>query len=380
MNVGRCTRYLPVAVFAIALALALPMLKPLPESAARSVTPSTAATPTTIAQSNMERLFLPNPAASAHSVSLADLGGSHIAAAWFAGSREGAPDVDIVFATFDGKAWSQTRPIMTRARVQNDTGRRVGKLGNPVLWRDTAGRLHLWFVSVGYGGWACSAINHSLSDDDGITWSPARRLITSPFFNISTLVRSAPILLADGGVALPVYHELAAKRPEWLRLDARGQIVDKQRIPASVGLLQPSAVAFDAHDIIVLMRDASRKHRVHATRSTDGGARWTHAVATDLPNPDASVALLHLADGRLLLASNPDEHGRGQLALQVSSDRGQSWSPPQFVERGADEKNKGYSYPALFQDENSIVHLAYTWRREAIVHLRFAPAELGVIQ
>jgi predicted neuraminidase len=386
MNVSRYARYLPVAIFSIALVLALPMLKPLPEPAVQSVpvilsAAATLAPVTESAESDMERHFLTNPAISAHSASLAGLGGGNIAAAWFAGTREGAADVNIVFATFDGKAWSQPRPIMTRLSVQDDTGRRIAKLGNPVLWRDAAGGLHLWFVSVGFGGWAASAINHSFSDDDGLTWSPARRLITSPFLNISTLVRCVPVPLADGGVALPIYHELAVKRPEWLRFDARGQIVDKQRLPDGTGLLQPSAVAFNAHDILVLMRDASSKHRVHAARSADGGAHWTPAVATALPNHDASVALLRLADGRLLLALNPDESGRRRFALQVSLDQGQSWSQPQFIEHGAGGKeDTGYSYPALFQDETGMIHLAYTWRRETIVHLRFAPAALGVPQ
>ena len=366
--------YAPLALFAAAVALALPALGPLPQPAVHMAMTTPAPAP---AAGGMERRLLVNPAPSAHSASLADLGGGRVAAAWFAGSREGAADVNIVFASFDGQAWSEARAIMTRAGVQRDTGRRVGKLGNPVLWRDGAGRLHLWFVSVGYGGWAASAINHSQSDDGGLSWSPARRLLTSPFFNISTLVRSSPLPLADGGVALPVYHEFIAKRPEWLRFDAAGQIVDKQRLPGSAGLLQPSAAAFAANDIIALMRDASRKHRVHMASSADGGAHWTSAVATELANPNASVALLRLADGRLLLALNPDEHGRRQLALQVSADRGQSWSPPQLVESGAGGEDTGYSYPSLIQDDTGMIHLAYTWRRETIAHLRFAPAALG---
>ena len=378
---GRYARYLPVAFFALALALALPRLQPLPAPAAKSVqtaqtpTPSVA-TPAALADGQMERHLLKNPALSAHSASLADLGGGRVAAAWFSGSREGAADVNIVFAAFDGKAWSEPWTIMTRERLQHDTARRVGKLGNPVLWRDAEGRLHLWFVSVGFGGWAASAINHSQSDDGGLSWSPARRLITSPFLNISTLVRSAPMPLADGGVALPVYHELAAKRPEWLRFDARGHIVDKQRLPGSGGLLQPSAAAFDENNIFVMMRDATKKHRVHASSSADGGANWTAAVATDLPNPNTSVALLRLADGRLLLALNPDERGRRQLALQLSTDRGQSWSPPRFIESGAGGEDTGYSYPSLIQDETGMIHLVYTWRRETIAHVRFAPAAL----
>lgn len=365
-------RYLPLAAFALAAALALPSLRaPSPPSVRQAAPPPLpAAAPT-----GMERRFLPNAAASAHSVSLADLGQGKIAAAWFAGSREGAADVAIVFAAFDGQSWSPARAIVTREQVQRDSGRLVRKLGNPALWRDAGGMLHLWFVSVGYGGWAGSAINHTQSADGGLTWSPAQRLITSPFFNLSTLVHAPPLPLVDGGLALPIYHEFIAKRPEWLRLDARGRVIDKQRLPQANRELQPAAAALDSRDIVALLRDAGPSHRIHAARSDDGGAHWSAAEATPLPNPDAGIALLRLADGRLLLASNPEAAKRNLLALQVSSDQGQSWSTPRLVERGASEDE--FSYPALLQDDFGMIHLAYTWQREKICHLRFAPAALG---
>lgn len=375
MTPARRDRYLPLAAFMLATALALPSLRqPAPPRVRLSVIQPALAN----APAGMERRFLPNPAPSAHSVTLCDLGKGNIAAAWFAGSREGAADVNIVFATFDGKVWSPARPIVTREQLQHDVQRLVRKLGNPVLWRDAKGVLHLWFVSVGYGGWAGSAINHMQSDDDGATWSTARRLITSPFLNISTLVHGAPLALEDGGVALPVYHEFIAKRPEWLRLDARQRVIDKVRLPASTHELQPAAAAFDDHDILALLRDAGPTHRIHASHSADGGAHWTDATTTVLPNPNAGIALLRLADGRLLLASNPEETDRNLLALQVSSDRGKTWSAPRFIERGSSDEE--YSYPALLQDETGMIHLAYTWQRKKICHIRFAPATLDELE
>jgi predicted neuraminidase len=323
----------------------------------------------------MESRFLTNPAASAHSVSLVALGGGNVGAAWFAGSREGAADVRVVFARFDGREWSPAKSLAERVQVQRDTGRLVRKVGNPVIWRDATGALHLWFVSVGYGGWGGSALNHIQSGDGGFTWSRAERLVTSPFFNISTLGHGAPLALADGGIALPVYHEFIAKRPEWLRLNAQGKVVDKQRLPGAGALLQPSAVALDDQRILGVLRDAGSAHRIRVAQSGDAGSRWTDATVTQLPNPNAGIALLRLADGRLLLASNPQEAGRNLLALQVSGDEGRTWSPPRFIEQGgADDE---YSYPALLQDETGMIHLAYTWKREKIRHLRFSPLALA---
>ena len=91
-------------------------------------------------------------------------------------------------------------------------------------------KLHLWFVSVAIGGWAGSTLNHSVSGDGGRTWTPPIRLQTSPFLNISTLVRNGLVPYADGTLAFPVYHEFISKFAELLRLDAYGQVLDKQRL------------------------------------------------------------------------------------------------------------------------------------------------------
>lgn len=362
-------RWAPVAAFGLALAAAAPWLMPV--AAPRFAAIASAQPLPHHKVAAPLRSSLPNAAPAAHSASLSNLGPDRIGAVWFAGSKEGAADVAIYFSIFDGRAWSDARPIMSREQVQRDTRRLVRKLGNPVLWSDGAGALHLWFVSVSYGGWAGSALNHAVSRDGGATWSAAERLVTSPFWNISTLVRHPPVPLADGSLALPVYHEFLAKRPEWLRLSAAGRPLDKQRLPGAARSLQPAVAVLDANRALTLLRDASSAHRIRASRTEDGGRHWSPATATDLPNPDAGIALLALADGRLLLAYNPQESDRTQLALSVSSDQGQSWSPPRMIESGSGQDE--FSYPALLQDAEGYVHLAYTWKRERIAHLRFHP-------
>jgi len=366
------SRWLPLGVFALALLACLPWLRPLPTPRFAVAAPLTAVP--LHHPASLERDRLPNPTASAHSVSLANLEPGRIGAAWFAGSREGAPDVQIFFSAYDGHNWSEPQAIVTRPKMEQDTGRLVRKLGNPVLWNDGDGNLHLWFVSVSYGGWAGSALNHTVSHDGGQTWSKVQRLVTSPFWNISTLVRNPPLPLADGSLALPVYHEFIAKRPEWLRMTANGsrsQVLDKQRIVAGKRSLQPAVAVLNSQQALMLLRDASGAHRIRQSRSEDGGTHWSPVSATELPNPDAGIALLRLADGRLLLAYNPQEANRTQLALSLSADEGQSWSGPYLVENGSGQDE--FSYPALLQDERGIVHLAYTWKREHIAHLSFHP-------
>lgn len=370
-------RLLPLLVFIAAVAWCWPRLQALPKTSFIAPTASLKAPSASSDDAKPRAELLPRAGASAHAVTLAQRGDGKLIAAWFAGSREGASDVAIYAAVFDQGRWSEPRTIVDRQRVEHDTQRLIRKLGNPLLWRDARNVLHLWFVSVSYGGWAGSAINHMQSDDDGRHWSRATRIVSSPFWNISTLVRNPPLALADGGSALPAYHEFLAKRPEWLRFDPRGQLRDKARMPDSARTLQPAAVALDARRVLALMRQSGRLPRIHAARSDDAGAHWQPVAVTPLPNPDSALALLRLSDGSLLLACNLLEHDRNQLALLRSTDEGQRWSLPLLVEDGAG--NDEFSYPALLQDDTGTVHLAYTWKRQAIKHVALSPAWIGAM-
>lgn len=367
---------LTLAGFLLAVSVAGPRLQPLP--AARFVLPemlskAPTAQPQT-ADSDAQAVIhdLPNLAASAHSVSLVDLGDGRLAAAWFAGSREGASDVSIVFSTFDGGQWRAPTPIATHEQVSTEQRRITRKVGNPALWLERPDRLHLWFVTVSYGGWAGSSLNHQLSTDAGAHWGAAEKLVTSPFLNISTLVRTPPLPLVDGGFALPVYHEFIAKHPEWLRLDRDGRVLDKSVLTGAARQIQPSAVALDEHQALMLTRDAgSGRQAIHQSRSADGGTHWSTLAALDLPNPNASVAMTRLHDGRLLLVYNPLTGGRHRLALAISAD-GTNWRTIYDLESGQGEDE--FSYPAVLQTRDGTVHVAYTWQRRHIRQQVFAPA------
>ena len=167
-----------------------------------------------------------------HAASLVELGDGRIRAFWFSGSREGAQDVEIRSAVFDPakNLWGAEHSVADRAGTQRALLRYVKKLGNPVALRAADGTLWLFYVTVSLGGWAGSSITAITSKDDGATWSPARRLITSPFINISTLVKGTPFFYSDGSMGLPVYHEFIGKFGELLRIASDGEIIDKQRL------------------------------------------------------------------------------------------------------------------------------------------------------
>lgn len=367
----KAVHWLAAALFLAALSAAL-WRAPSPAAAAFAAPPPANLSP-------LPALFsaeqLPRAAESAHAASLAQLPDGRIAAAWFAGTQEGADDVAIWFSTLGKDGWSKPQPIANRESTAGGTFAYVRKIGNPVLYAEGSW-LHLWYVSVAVGGWAGSSINHSVSTDGGASWFKPTKLQTSPLANISTLVRTPPLALADGGIGLPIYHEFIAKHGEWLRLSATGQILDKTRMTNAVRSLQPAIVALDEQRALALLRDAGPgPGKVQVVRTKNGGANWNAEEALPIPNPNASVALLRLKSGRLLLAGNP-QNGREAMLLWISADEGKTWQASRTIE-SAPDGGAEFSYPALLLDRDGRIHLAYTWRRQSIKHAAFSEAWLA---
>ena len=355
---------------------------------------------------------------STHAASLIELKDGKLRAFWFAGSREGAEDVEIRSAVYDGAAWSDERSVTDRVRTQQGLWRYVKKLGNPVPLRAPNGELWLSYVTVSLGGWAGSSLTLIRSQDEGQTWSVPQRLITSPFLNISTLIKGTPYAYNDGTVGLPVYHEFLGKFGELLHLSADGKVLDMQRLSSGKTCIQPVLLIEDERKALVLMRyTGAPPMRLVATRSHDGGKTWDAVGKTALPNPDAAVSAVVLDDGRMLLVANDVEQGRAALSLLVSSNHGTSWQniyrledqrngstkPEDYLHNNASlalasdahisdadfyaksaQRNKceggqcsyEFSYPYLIQARDGDLHLVYTWNRSFIKHVAFSRAWL----
>ena len=171
-------------------------------------------------------------------------------------------------------------------------------------YRFENGKIWLFFVSVSVGGWGGSSINMIESNDEGRTWSRAKQLVTSPFFNISTLVRNKPVQYQDGTIGLPIYHEFLRKFGEIIRLDESGEIIGKIRLSHGTSTLQPTIVAESESDAVVLLRNAGDKPRqILRLKTSDSGYSWSKAEALDLPNPDAAIDALSFQNRTLLVLS-----------------------------------------------------------------------------
>jgi predicted neuraminidase len=361
-----------------------------------------------------------------HSSAVTALPDGSLMTAWFAGSREGAADVQVRAARFDAKTgeWGAEQVLATRSSTQQGTQRYIRKLGNPVIALAPDNRLWLFYVSVSMGGWAGSAVNVMVSDDLGEHWSAPRQLITSPFLNISTLVRSAPVFHADGSIGLPVYHEFLGKFAEYLYLSADGEVIDKYRISHGKNSLQPTVVSLDGQRGIALLRYAGNiHHRVLATRTEDAGQTWSEPYPLNPWNPNSSLAAVATPEHGLLVALNDLQEGRFKLSLYGTDEKMNDWrllldldkSPDpegdpftpltyrkiignefrgssgalrqpleaQFLKnldtrvcspRGCDFE---YEYPYFIRSPDGMYHLVYSWNNTFIKHVTFNDAWLS---
>lgn len=302
---------------------------------------------------------------AAHSSSFTNLPNGDIIAFWFAGTKEGNPDVRIWSSTFHNHQWGTPRPIVDSKMVSTSNHRYVVKIGNPVVYRADNGILHLFVVSVSVGGWSGSTLNHLKSYDNGKTWSSPVRIVNSPFFNISTLVRTSAIALTDGSFYLPVYHELMRKYPEILLFDKDGNFVKQIRISGDNHLLQPTILAINPQKAYAYFRNGSSSpHAIMTSITNDAGKTWSKILPTNLTNQDSSIAVTNLNDGRYLMVYN--QSGRSQLDLAISTDA-INWKPFYKLEN---TPNKEFSYPALHV-YNDDIHIMYTDDRKHIKHVLF---------
>jgi predicted neuraminidase len=350
--------------------------------------PETTSTPKTKAPkastSNPLATWLPDTgAASVHAASLIALQNGGVRAFWFAGSREGAADVVIQSAVLDPQSstWSAPTVVVDRVSAEKGLARYIAKLGNPVPSRTSDGRLQLFFVTVSMGGWAGSSISSIISDDDGLTWGRPQRLISSPLFNISTLVKSPVVPFADGRIGLPAYHEWIGRFGEFLRIDA-GQVIDKRRMSSGRSAIQPLVLVSDAQDATAFFRQtrsASLAKQIPVSQTQNAGKSWQ--IAEDLPiaNPNSAVTGLQLKNGVRLLALNNIEAGRYRLVLLMNDGKSSQWQTIQVLEDDEalpNEERKEFSYPYLISVDGNDAHLVYTWDRKKIRHLYFSDAWL----
>ena len=315
-----------------------------------------------------EFLYESAPFPSCHASTIAESGGD-LVAAWFGGTDEGEPDVGIWLSRHSETGWST--PVEVANGVQPDGLRHP--TWNPVLFQPKTGPL-LLFYKVGPSPQTWWGMLRT-SADAGKTWSAPTRLpdgVLGP-------IKNKPIELSDGTILCPTSSETDAKPSIWRvhfeRTPDHGKTWSIVR-PASPGeppldAIQPSILFLGGETLLALGR--TRQKVLFGVTSNDLGKTWGEMQQTALPNPNAGTDAVTLRDGRHALVYNHTAKGRSPLNLAVSAD-GSSWQAALVLENEPGE----YSYPAIIQTTDGLLHCTYTWNRKRIRHVVIDPAKLSL--
>ena len=292
-----------------------------------------------------------------------------LVAAWFGGTNERHPDVGIwMCRNIEGK-W--TTPVEVANGIQH-SGLRY-PTWNPVLF-NYGDELFL-FYKIGptpQNWWGAFMI----STDNGKTWSRSIRLpeeILGP-------IKNKPELLSNGDLICPtssehdgwqVYMEFTSDRGKtWERTEALNDGVE-------IVAIQPSILKHPDGRIQILCRSINKK--ILSAWSHDNGRSWSNLEPIELPNPNSGTDAVTLKDGRHILVYNhiePNEEwgNRNILNVAVSND-GLNWSAVVLLENDKNPKGE-YSYPAVIQSEDGMIHITYTWNRELIKYVVIDPLKI----
>lgn len=330
-----------------------------------------------------EMIFQPGSAgfAQCHASTVVELKDGGLMAAWFGGTREGAPDVAIWTSRYEHSIWS--KPV--EAAREKDV-----PSWNPVLFHTNDGRLWLYYkAGKDTGSWSGSRM---WSKDEGKTWSKPEQLPAG----LLGPIRAKPLVLTDGTVVSgssveayktwAVWIERSTDNAEtWKKIgpmvvtEAQDnaetpspeppmdsvELRKKDHGPRSFeGIIQPSVVRMGGKHLRFYARSKTLAAKVVVADSFDDGMTWSKTRFIDVPNNNSGLDVVALKDGRVVMIFNDTPRGRSPLNLAVSRD-GEHFRVFATLEQGAGE----YSYPALIQDANGDLDMTYTWHRTAIKHV-----------
>lgn len=311
----------------------------------------------------------PPPTPQCHASTIVETPGG-LVVAWFGGPYERHPEVDIWVSRLEAGRW--TPPVEVASGRQSDGSRYP--TWNPVLFQPRGGPLMLFYkVGPDPASWWGMLMR---SANNGRTWAAPQRLppgILGP-------IKNKPLHLPNGDIICPSSTEA----PGWaIHFERTGDLgrtwrrVEPAAGEAQIEAIQPTILRHRDGRLQALGR--SRQDRIFTTESDDGGNSWSPLALLDLPNPNSGLDAVTLADGRFLLVYNHArsttgkwDAGRDVLNVAVSRD-GTTWSAALVLE---DEPGQEFSYPAVIQAADGLVHITYTWKRLRIRHVVLDPAKL----
>jgi predicted neuraminidase len=208
-----------------------------------------------------------------------------------------------------------------------------------------------------------------VSADEGKTWSMSSRL----FNNIYGPAKNKPILLDNGELLCPASTEYDGWRVHIEITTDNGHTWKRTKDlnKNNIGVIQPTLLPFPGGRIEMLCR--STGSWILSSWSKDNGLTWSAFRSIGLPNPNSGIDAISLRDGRQLLVYNHLIKGRNMLNIAVS-DNGIDWKAAVLLEN--DVTGSEFSYPAVIQTNDGMIHITYTWNRRQIKHVVVDPSKI----
>jgi predicted neuraminidase len=245
------------------------------------------------------------------------------------------------------------------------------------------------------------------------------------------------VVLPDGTWVLPTFTCVRVPGEKWVGdsdtssvwvSTDQGGTWTEQEVPGSTGCVHMSIVPLSDGTYAAYYRSRWADHVYRSV--SDDGIEWSAPRPTELPNNNSSILAAPLSGHRTALVLNEssrldavarrvslydeiDDDGnsdtapaepeavspeelaavqgafwgapRAPLTLAVSGDDGATWPVRWVLEDGdgyclsnnsRDGVNRELSYPSVCQDAAGTVHVAFTYHRRAIRHVRIASAAL----
>lgn len=323
-----------------------------------------------------EFIFEQAPFRECHASTIAETK-SGLVAAWFGGTKEGNPDVGVWLSRNLAGTW--TAPVEAANGAETEVPRR--HCINPVLFQVPSGPLLLFYKTGDWWGYM------KRSTDDGASWSKPERMENGYFGPI----KNKPVTLRDGSILSPSSSEFGRAKPGGFPGSSNGRVHFERSVnggktwqfigPVNDGIeisaIQPSILFHPGDRLQAIGR--TEQGRLFETWSDDGGISWGTLSLMSLPNNDSGTDAVTLKDGRHLLVYNhrtndPGRHHADRTPLNVSvSKDGKTWQAALVLET---EPRREFSYPAVIQTGDGLIHITYTWKRQRIKHVVVDPTKL----
>ena len=310
-----------------------------------------------------EFLFHNSPFASCHAATIVELSNHKLLISCFGGPFESSPQTTIWITSYQNKQWSS--PVSIANGIINDSLRYA--CWNPVLFKTKQKEL-LLFYKVGPSPrdwWGMM----KKSNDDGQTWSTAIKLAD----NILGPIKNKPIQLADGSLLYPSSTE-SRDLKHWSvhveKSDHKAEHWQYMNIDCDTfNVIQPTILSYGKDTLQMLCR--SKENYIIQSWSFNNGKEWMPLTKTSLQNPNSGIDAVTLSNKLQVLVYNPLlagkdwVNGRNKLFVATSLN-GKNWEDVYALEN---EPNGEFSYPAIIQTTDSLVHIVYTYNRKNIKHV-----------